>query len=153
MNIFLKINGLEKSFDGDPRTPLVDVLRNSFNLTGAKAVCREGFCGSCLVLIDEKPICSCLKPVGELNNKSISTVEGLSSYNKLNSLQKKFEEFDVVQCGMCFPGIVVKLTNYLKNNNKPSEKEIRKAFVGNICRCTGYERIIDAINSLVNEEK
>tara|TARA_B100001057_G_C22772402_1_gene920165 strand:- start:405 stop:866 length:462 start_codon:yes stop_codon:yes gene_type:complete len=153
MSIFLKINGLEKSFDGDPRTPLVDVLRNSLNLTGAKPVCREGFCGACIVLIDEKPICSCLKPVGELNNMNISTVEGLSSYDKLNSLQKKFEEFDVVQCGMCFPGIVVKLTNFLKKNNKPSEKEIRKAFVGNICRCTGYERIIDAINSLVNEKK
>ena len=153
MSINLNINGLKKIYKGDPRTPLIDVLRNNFNLTGAKPVCREGFCGSCLVIIDEKPIASCLKPVGELNEKQISTIEGLSSYDQLNLVQKKFEEFDVVQCGMCFPGIVVKLTSFLKNNPKPQEIDVRKALIGNICRCTGYERIIDAIMSLINESK
>ena len=153
MSINLNINGLKKIYKGDPRKPLIDVLRNNFNLTGAKPVCREGFCGSCLVIVDEKPIASCLKPVGELNEKQISTIEGLSSYDQLNLVQKKFEEFDVVQCGMCFPGIVVKLTSFLKNNPKPQEIDIRKALIGNICRCTGYERIIDAIMSLINESK
>ena len=153
MSINLNINGLKKIYKGDPRTPLIDVLRNNFNLTGAKPVCREGFCGSCLVIIDEKPIASCLKPVGELNEKQISTIEGLSSYDQLNLVQKKFEEFDVVQCGMCFPGIVVKLTSFLKNNPKPQEIDVRKALIGNICRCTGDERIIDAIMSLINESK
>ena len=76
MSINLNINGLKKIYKGDPRKPLIDVLRNNFNLTGAKPVCREGFCGSCLVIVDEKPIASCLKPVGELNEKQISTIEG-----------------------------------------------------------------------------
>ena len=153
MDIQLNINGSKKVFNGDPRTPLLDVLRDSYNLTGAKPVCREGFCGACLVIVDDKTILSCLKPVGDLNRSKIITVEGLSSYNNLNVIQKKFEEFDVVQCGMCFPGIVIKLSNFLKENKNPSEEEVRKAFVGNICRCTGYERIIDSVMSLVKRKK
>ncbi len=148
MTLYLNINGDERSFHGDPITPLIDVLRDTMLLTGAKAVCREGFCGACTVLIDGVPTPSCLKPAGLATGCHITTIEGMGEDGELTPLQRALEDADVVQCGMCFPGMVMTLGPFLQENPHPSRDEIKQAMVGNICRCTGYERIIDAILSM-----
>lgn len=150
MAVRLNINGEEREYHGDPRTSLLDVLRGSFRLTGAKPVCTEGFCGACMVEIDGEAVPSCLRPVGLLEGCAITTIEGMATPNRV---QAAFLEHDVVQCGMCFPGMVMAMTNFLKDNPAPSRAEVKAAMVGNICRCTGYERIIDAIMSLQPEEE
>ena len=148
MSVKLTVNGHPRTFFGDPRTPLLDVIRDDFRLTGSKAVCREGFCGCCTVYVNGVPSASCLQPVGGLDGTEITTIEGLGSVEKLNSVQQAFEDFDVVQCGMCFPGLVMTLTKFLEGNPTPSRIEVKYAMIGNICRCTGYERIVDAVMSL-----
>ena len=142
------LNGKPRSYEEDPRTSLLDALRNDFRLTGAKGVCGEGFCGACIVYIDGVPKTSCLLPVGALDGTKITTIEGIGDVETLNAVQQAFIDFDVVQCGMCFPGMVMTLTHYLEEHPKPSRTEIKTALTGNICRCTGYERIIDAVMSL-----
>lgn len=148
MTLYLNINGDQRSFHGDPITPLIDVLRDTMLLTGAKAVCREGFCGACTVLIDGVPTPSCLKPAGLATGCHITTIEGMGEDGELTPLQRALEDADVVQCGMCFPGMVMTLGPFLKENPHPTRDEIKQAMVGNICRCTGYERIVDAILSM-----
>jgi carbon-monoxide dehydrogenase small subunit len=125
MSFSLTVNGDHLTSTADPVTPLVDVLREDFHLTGAKPVCREGFCGACMVLIDGNPTPSCLMPVALAQGCDIRTV-------------------DAVQCGMCFPGMVVSLTHLLTSRPEATRDDIRAALTGNICRCTGYERIIEA---------
>jgi aerobic carbon-monoxide dehydrogenase small subunit len=149
MPLHLKINGEDRVSNGDPLTPLVDVLRDEFFLTGAKAVCREGFCGACMVLLDGRPVASCLMPAGMAEDCDVRTIESLAPDGDLSPLQRALEQHDVVQCGMCFPGIVISLTSYFERTNNPSRDEMKAALVGNICRCTGYERILDAALSLV----
>jgi carbon-monoxide dehydrogenase small subunit len=144
MAISLRINGEDCLSHRDPMTPLIDALREDLALTGAKAVCREGFCGACLVLIDGAPVASCLTPLGLASGRDIRTIEGLGGGGEPTPLQKTLEAHDVVQCGMCFPGMVMTLTAYLAGNPTPSREDVKQALVGNICRCTGYERIIDA---------
>jgi carbon-monoxide dehydrogenase small subunit len=148
MSLRLNINGEERSSTADPMTPLVDVLRDEFFLTGAKVVCREGFCGACTVLVDGRPVMSCLVPVGLADGRAVNTVESLAQDNVLSPLQQAMEDHDAVQCGMCFPGMLISLTSFLERVPNPSREEIKKALVGNICRCTGYERIVDAAFSL-----
>jgi carbon-monoxide dehydrogenase small subunit len=145
MSFSLKINGEAYVTSCDPLTPLVDILRDDLALTGAKAVCREGFCGACTVLMDDRPVMSCLLPIVSAAGRDIRTVEALSTDGELSPLQKAFEEHDVVQCGMCFPGMVMMLTSLLASNLRPTRDDVKQALVGNICRCTGYERIIDAV--------
>jgi aerobic carbon-monoxide dehydrogenase small subunit len=149
MSVRLKINGEDRESLCDPLTPLVDVLRDEFFLTGAKVVCREGFCGACMVLLDGAPVASCLMPAGLVEGCDVRTVESLADSGSLSPLQRALEEHDVVQCGMCFPGIVMSLTSYFERTNNPSREDMKAALVGNICRCTGYERILDAALSLV----
>lgn len=153
MAIHLTVNGDECVFQGDPLTPLVDVLRDSLLLTGAKAVCREGFCGACTVHVDGQAVVSCLKPVGVLTGKSVVTIEGLATYDDLTPLQRSLETHDAVQCGMCFPGMVMSLSAFVEANPSPTRSEIKSAMAGNACRCTGYERIVDAVYALGNLEK
>ncbi len=148
MIVNLTINGDVSNYHGDPRSSLLEVLRNDFHLTGAKAVCCEGFCGACTVYVNGSPIMSCLQPIGVLNGAEVTTIEGIASMDELNIVQQAFEDFDVVQCGMCFPGMVMSLSAFLKENPTPSRDEVKSAMTGNICRCTGYERIIDALMSL-----
>ncbi|MCZ4071998.1 (2Fe-2S)-binding protein [Agrobacterium tumefaciens] len=146
MTLTLTINGEDRLFHGDPMTPLVDVLRESALLTGAKAVCREGFCGACTVHIDGIPTPSCLKPAGLAVGCDITSIEGLGIDDEgMTPLQLALEDHDVVQCGMCFPGMVMTLTPFLRDNPNPTREAVKHALVGNICRCTGYERIIDAV--------
>ncbi|MCK0198182.1 (2Fe-2S)-binding protein [Ancylobacter sp. 6x-1] len=144
MTLRLTINGRESLAPDDPMTPLVDLLRERFHLTGAKPVCREGFCGACLVMIDGEPTLSCLTPGGLAEGRDIRTIEGLSPAGRLNPVQNALEAHDAVQCGMCFPGMVMTLTHALRRNAAPSREELRHALTGNTCRCTGYERILDA---------
>ena len=148
MGVRLRINDEVFEFHGDPRTSLLNALRDTFRLTGSKAACTEGFCGSCTVLIDGEPAVACLKAVGTLEGKEITTIEGAATGGELNPVQQAFEDHDVVQCGMCFPGMVMTFTHLLKLNPKPSRDEVKSAMTGNICRCTGYERIIDAVMSI-----
>jgi carbon-monoxide dehydrogenase small subunit len=140
----LKINGENRSSLSDPLTPLVDVLRDEFFLTGAKVVCREGFCGACTVLLDGRPVASCLVPIGLAAHGEVATVESLAQEGVLSPLQRAMEEYDAVQCGMCFPGMLMTLTDFLARTKSPTREDIKEALAGNVCRCTGYERIVDA---------
>jgi aerobic carbon-monoxide dehydrogenase small subunit len=149
MPLRLKINGEDRVSLSDPLTPLLDILRDEFFLTGAKAVCREGFCGACMVLLDGRPVVSCLMPAGLAVDCDVRTVESLAPDGDLSPLQRVLEQHDVVQCGMCFPGILISLTSYFERTNNPNRDDMKAALVGNICRCTGYERILDAALSLV----
>jgi carbon-monoxide dehydrogenase small subunit len=142
------LNGEEQATASDPMTPLVDVLRDEFFLTGAKAVCREGFCGACTVHIDGRPAVACLVPVGTVAGSDVRTVEALAVGGEPSALQRILQDHDVVQCGMCFPGIVMTLTGFFRDRPNAERDEIKSALVGNLCRCTGYERVVDAAVAL-----
>ena len=144
MVIQVNINGETRSFHGDPLTPLVDVLRNEMLLTGTKSVCGEGFCGACLVHVDGKPRVSCLCPVGLVDGLAVATIESIAVEGALNPIQQALVDNDAVQCGMCFPGMVMMLTAFLAANPGADRAAFKAQLAGNICRCTGYERIIDA---------
>ncbi|MCW6509683.1 (2Fe-2S)-binding protein [Lichenifustis flavocetrariae] len=144
MPLALTVNGEVRLSNAGPMTPLLDILREEFQLTGAKPVCREGFCGACMVLRDGRPILSCLTPAGLVEGSDICTIEGLSPGGTLTPLQDALESHDAVQCGMCFPGMVITLTHALRRTHDLTDAEVRQALVGNICRCTGYERIVAA---------
>ncbi len=149
MTVSFTVNGETRAFTGDPRTPLVDVLRDDLRLTGTKSVCREGFCGACTVHMDGAPVVSCLVPVGTLEGRAVVTIEGVAGGGaQINAVQTALLEHDVVQCGMCFPGMVMTISAYLETHNGPSREDLKSALTGNLCRCTGYERIIDAIMSI-----
>lgn len=153
MQIKFKINNEINNYYGDLRKSLVDVLREQYRLTGTKAPCDEGYCGACTVLIDGEPAVACLTAIGTLDGKEIITIEGISIDGGLNSVQAAFEEFDVVQCGMCFPGIIISITHLLRNNCNPTRDDVKLALTGNLCRCTGYERIIDAVMSIDSNKR
>lgn len=151
MSIRINVNDDERDFDGEMLTPLLDVLRDSFFLTGTKNVCREGFCGACMVHVDGVPMVSCLIPVGLVENRRIVTIEGLGRDGRLSPLQQALEDLDAVQCGMCFPGMIMSLTAFLEKNSTATRQDVKRSLSGNICRCTGYERIIDAALALRKE--
>jgi carbon-monoxide dehydrogenase small subunit len=144
MAVRFDINGEARISAHDPMTPLVDVLREEFFLTGAKPVCREGFCGACTVWLDGQPVMSCLTPVGMVEGRAVRTVESLAIDGAPSPLQQAMEDHDAVQCGMCFPGMLMTLTRFLEDARDPTREDVKAALVGNLCRCTGYERIIDA---------
>lgn len=148
MSIKLVINGDHVISTLPAMTPLLDVLRDEFFLTGAKSVCREGNCGACTVHVDGKPVVSCLVPVGTVEDAEIRTVESLSMGGAASPLQQIMEEHDVVQCGMCFPGMLMTLTSFLQERPDAKRDDIKAALAGNICRCTGYERVVDAAFAL-----
>ena len=148
MTARLKINGEDRSVVAHPLTPLIDVLRDELLLTGTKAVCREGFCGACTVHVDGEPTMSCLVPVAAVEGRAVLTIEGLTDGGRLNAIQQAFEDHDVVQCGMCFPGMVMTMTAFLEKHPAAGRSEVKSAMVGNVCRCTGYERLVDALLSV-----
>ncbi|WGD31107.1 (2Fe-2S)-binding protein [Ancylobacter sp. WKF20] len=144
MPIDMTVNGEARRTVCDPLTPLIDLLRDEFHLTGAKPVCREGFCGACTVLVNGAPTTSCLTPAALVEGCEVVTIEGMSAGDRLNPVQAQLDLHDAVQCGMCFPGMVVTLSHFLDHSPRPSRDDVRAALTGNICRCTGYERIVEA---------
>ncbi|WP_022728855.1 (2Fe-2S)-binding protein [Fodinicurvata sediminis] len=156
MTVTFTLNGRETRAQADAMTPLARVLREELFLTGTKIACGEGFCGACTVLLDGAPAAACLLPLGLAEGREVRTVEGLAPASgggggdeaPLAPLQQAFLDQDVVQCGMCFPGILMALTPLFERNQTPTEDELRAALTGNICRCTGYEQIISAALSL-----
>lgn len=129
---------------------LLDFLRNELNLTGAKEVCAEGECGACTVIMDGKIVNSCLVLAVEANGAEITTIEGVGKENELSELQQAFVNYHSVQCGYCIPGMILAGEQLLKDNPNATEEEVKQGIAGNICRCTGYTKIIDAISALVS---
>ncbi len=145
IEITLKINGRPHQVSIYPNETLLDVLREKLDMTGAKESCGEGVCGSCTVQMDGKPVRSCLTLAVEAQGSEIRTVEGLASGDELSTLQQSFVDHGAVQCGFCKPGMLMSADALLAEHPKPQEKAIRKALAGNICRCTGYAKIVEAV--------
>lgn len=139
------LNGREVTVSVDPRETLFDTLRERLRLTGTKGACLEGECGSCTVLLDGEPVTSCLVMALQVDGRQVTTVEGLSDNGQLSALQAAFVRAGAVQCGYCTPGLLVSATALLRKNPRPSEDEVRNGLAGNLCRCTGYNKIIDAV--------
>jgi carbon-monoxide dehydrogenase small subunit len=128
-----------------PNLTLLDLLRHDFKLTGTKKGCDRGDCGTCTVLLDEKPVNSCLILAPKVNGRKVTTIEGLGEPSRLDPLQESFVNFKAVQCGFCSPGMLLSAKALLNENPHPSREEVKRAISGNLCRCTGYTQIIDAI--------
>ncbi len=151
IHVTTTVNGDEVEFLCDPRETLLDVLRDRLNLTGAKEGCGTGDCGACSVTVDGRLVCSCLMLGAEAEGKSIATVEGMATSEELHPLQSKFIEHAALQCGICTPGILVAAKNLLERNPEPTETEVRYWLAGNLCRCTGYDKIIRAVLDAAQE--
>ena len=151
IHVTAKVNGDDVEFLCDPRETLLDVLRDRLNLTGTKEGCGTGDCGACTVTIDDRLVCSCLMLGVEASGKSIETIEGMAKGDKLHPLQKKFVEHAALQCGICTPGILVAAKNLLEKNPDPNEEQVRYWLAGNLCRCTGYDKIIRAVLDAAKE--
>jgi len=143
--ISLIVNGTEEQIQVPSNMTLMHALRDKIGFTGTKNGCEAGECGACTVLVDGEPMNSCLVLAVELNGREITTVEGLAENGKLTPLQQAFSDLNAVQCGYCTPGMLMSATALLRRNPHPSETDIQEALVGNLCRCTGYQRIIDAV--------
>jgi isoquinoline 1-oxidoreductase alpha subunit len=141
----LLINGARTPVSVDPERPLLFVLRNELDYTGAKYGCGEGQCGACTVLIDGVAHRSCVTPVGSVAGKKITTIEGLADGDKLHPIQEAFIECDAMQCGYCTSGMILSSVALLRKNQSPTETQIKQALEGNICRCGTYNRIVAAV--------
>lgn len=146
------LNNEEITHEVAANRTLLDVLREDFDLTGAKEGCGAGECGACTVLIDRKPINACLMLAVEADGKEILTIEGLSNGRELDSLQQSFIDNAALQCGYCTPGMIMSGKALLMDNPKPTEEEVKEAISGNLCRCTGYKKIVEAILEVSNTE-
>ena len=151
IHVTAKVNGDDVEFLCDPRETLLDVLRDRLNLTGTKEGCGTGDCGACTVTIEDRLVCSCLMLGVEASGKSIETIEGMAKGDQLHPLQKKFVEHAALQCGICTPGILVAAKNLLEKNPDPNEEQVRYWLAGNLCRCTGYDKIIRAVLDAAKE--
>ena len=140
----MKLNGEEVTVQVKPWALLVEVLRDQLELMGTKVACGEGECGACTVLLDDKPVNSCLVPALKAQGREVTTVEGLAPVGELHPLQRAFVEHGAVQCGYCTPGMLMSAKALLDHNPSPTEDEIRLAISGNLCRCTGYAKIVEA---------
>lgn len=145
IHVNTKVNGDAVEFLCDPRETLLDALRDKLGLTGAKEGCGTGDCGACSVTMDGRLVCSCLVLGAEAEGKEIGTVEGIADGEKLHPLQEKFIEHAALQCGICTPGILVATKSLLEKHPNPTETEVRYWLAGNLCRCTGYDKIIRAV--------
>lgn len=145
MKISLVVNGEPRAFEGPPALRLLDVLRGPLGLTGTKEGCGEGECGSCTVLLDGEPVNACLVAIGQCEGRRVTTVEGLGDASHLTPLQRCFIEEGGAQCGICTPGMLIAAEALLSRIKSPSEDEIREALAGNLCRCTGYQRIVESV--------
>ncbi len=145
MKITLTVNGKKREVDVKSHTRLLDVLREDLGLTGTKEGCGKGECGACTVIMDNKVVASCLVLAPQADGAEIQTVEGLGGKDKLHPIQQSFIETGAVQCGFCIPGMIMSSKKLLDEKINPSEEEIKRGLSGNICRCTGYVKIIDAV--------
>jgi len=145
------VNGKEVTLKVGPKERLLDTLREQLKLTGTKEGCSVGECGACTVILDGKAVSSCLILSGQIGRSEILTVEGLETDGTLDPLQQAFIDHQAVQCGFCTPGMLMSAKALLIHNPHPSREEIKTALEGNLCRCTGYEQIIEAIESVANK--
>lgn len=148
MPLSLTVNGEEVELYIAPNKTLLEVLREELELTGTKEGCGEGVCGSCTVLCDGEPVRSCLTLAKEVEGREITTVEGLGERGKPDPLQQSFIDHGAVQCGFCTPGMLMSVKGLLNRNPAPEEEEIRRGISGNICRCTGYAKIVEAVTAV-----
>jgi len=144
-DLVVTVNGARYERAVEPRTLLSDFLRHDLGLTGTHVGCEHGVCGACTVLFDGQPIRSCLTFAVQANGHEVTTVEGLGTIDNLHPIQEAFQEAHGLQCGFCTPGILTTVLPFLEQNPDPSEEEIREAISGNLCRCTGYQHIVDAV--------
>jgi len=151
MNIQFELNGEQVSADVDPTEPLREVLRQEFDLTGVKSGCLSGRCGVCTVHVEDNVAKSCLVLAGKVDGKSVTTIEGLNNGDDLHDVQVALDEHFGLQCGYCTPGFVMSAADYLDDDPDPDRDKIKTAIKGNLCRCTGYVKILDAIESVATE--
>ena len=146
MRVTLTVNGTQRSADDVwPGESLLFTLRERLGLPGTKNACEQGECGSCTVLLDGLPVCSCLVAAPQAMGRDVVTVEGLGSPGVLHPVQEAFIEAGAVQCGFCTPGLIVAVADLVQHNPQASDAEVREALAGNLCRCTGYEKILEAV--------
>jgi carbon-monoxide dehydrogenase small subunit len=145
--IRLRVNGLDAERAVEPRTSLADFLREQLGLTGTHVGCEHGVCGACTVLLDGAPVRACLLLAVQLDGAEVTTVEGLADGERLHPLQQAFWDHHGLQCGFCTPGILLTAKALLEENPRPTDAEIREAIAGNLCRCTGYHFIVEAIRA------
>jgi carbon-monoxide dehydrogenase small subunit len=147
MKIQFSLNGQNREIDVPPDRRVIDLLREDLGLTGAKESCGSGECGACTILMDGESRLSCLMLAVQLEGRRLTTIEGISGETELHPLQEAFVSQGAVQCGFCTPGMVLTGLDFLERNPRPSREEIREAVSGNLCRCTGYQKIVDAIET------
>lgn len=152
-NLSVTVNGTLYEREVEPRLLLSDFLRHDLGLTGTHVGCEHGVCGACTILFDNEPARSCLMFAVMAHGHEVTTVEGLGSVENLSPLQESFKDAHGLQCGFCTPGFLTTLTAFLKENPNPSEDEIREALSGNLCRCTGYQHIMDAVRLAAEKMK
>ena len=152
MRMTFVVNGRSRTIDAPPLARLLDILRGPLGLTGTKEGCGEGECGSCTVLLDGVPVNACLVVAGQCDGRTVLTVEGLAARGALSDLQEAFVKEGGAQCGICTPGILMAAHALLAANPQPGEGEIRESIAGNICRCTGYQRIVESIRNAAKEQ-
>ncbi len=151
--VTLTVNSFSRTLLVDPDETLLDTLRERLLLTGTKKGCDSASCGSCTVIINGKPVLSCITPTLRCEGKNIQTIEGVKKNGKLHPVQQQLVNNGSIQCGYCTPGIVMTVIPFLKENDQPTELEIREALSGNLCRCTGYVKIIEAVKQAAEEMK
>lgn len=151
LTIHFKLNGKSVTMETEANRRLIDILREDFKLTGTKEGCGIGECGACTVWLNQKAVNSCLVLAGQVDSAEIVTIEGLAQNGAFHPLQKSFIEYGAVQCGFCTPGMLMSAYVLLLENPGPTEDEIKEAIAGNLCRCTGYKQIIEAIQKTVAE--
>ncbi|MCX7361431.1 MAG: (2Fe-2S)-binding protein [Alphaproteobacteria bacterium] len=145
------INGEPTEFLCEPSQAVLDVLRDQLGLTGTKEGCGSGDCGACTIMLDGEMVCSCLVMAAEAEGKKIETIEGMAKGDQLHALQKKFIEFAALQCGICTPGVLMASRALLAKNPNPTETEVRFWLAGNLCRCTGYDKIVRAVLEVASD--
>jgi carbon-monoxide dehydrogenase small subunit len=152
VTVNFKVNGRDRSALVEPGTILLDVIRDDLGLTGAKEGCGKGECGACTVIMDGDAVPSCLVLAAGVEGKEITTIEGISENGRLHPLQEAFVRYHASQCGFCSPGMILTAKAFLDRNPNPSEAQVRDVMMSNLCRCTGYEKIIEAIMAVANGE-